>query len=385
MRHRDESIRRPEIDLAIARANSAIASSAAEQTTFVFRPGGVANKNVYTDWPTLAAACTAVQGPRVIEIDGGIVNPVHIPAGTWNFGNRDDVTLVGTPGTAPFNFNVTTLIFDDGAHLSGIGVISRLNMTQAGATPTITIPTGANSLLYLGQGSITTSGTAPFLQADDGGFALVITHDGFHVGTGTAPVFFADGVTAFTVLAFFMLDLSMIDMNTLGKTAALSALSVQIGSSAALFATAQAAALPGGTVVPIIKYRALLESAYADNGAGSAFPGAVFTPICATIAMTPGTGQFIDLHATCIIAKDAAPGSVNVGLQVAGQPFPFVTRTLGFAALEAKEFSIVARVPAAQITPLNVPYTFEFVADASAGGGTLGPTGATMIAYRSNV
>src|SRR5688572_27700727 len=34
---------------------------------FVFRPGGVTDENVYTDWPTLVAQLNGVQGRKILE------------------------------------------------------------------------------------------------------------------------------------------------------------------------------------------------------------------------------------------------------------------------------------------------------------------------------
>lgn len=51
-----------------------------QPSTFVFRPGGVATKNVYTSWSTLVAALATVQGPKRIEFDDSL-GAIQIPAG----------------------------------------------------------------------------------------------------------------------------------------------------------------------------------------------------------------------------------------------------------------------------------------------------------------
>lgn len=72
-------------------------TSAAVQTTFVFRPGGVASGNVYTSWSNLMTALGSVEGPKVIELDASLDsnNRCDIPAGTWDLGGS--TVLRGLP------------------------------------------------------------------------------------------------------------------------------------------------------------------------------------------------------------------------------------------------------------------------------------------------
>jgi len=57
--------------------------------TYVYRPGGVADSNVYTDWSLLMAALdnTRELGLRVLQFDSTFQNPATIPAGVWNMTN----------------------------------------------------------------------------------------------------------------------------------------------------------------------------------------------------------------------------------------------------------------------------------------------------------
>ena len=57
---------------------------ASTQYTYVFRPGGVAGRNVFTTWPALYAATQQVQGPVLIEIDSSLA-PATVPAGAYSF------------------------------------------------------------------------------------------------------------------------------------------------------------------------------------------------------------------------------------------------------------------------------------------------------------
>jgi hypothetical protein len=51
---------------------------------FVFRPGGVACGNVYTDWAVLVGELNSVDGRKMLEFDDSLQSPCRVPAGTWN-------------------------------------------------------------------------------------------------------------------------------------------------------------------------------------------------------------------------------------------------------------------------------------------------------------
>ena len=54
-------------------------------TSFVFRPGGTAGNNVFTDWPSLMTALGSVDGRKFLEFDDSALpagKPCVIPAGT---------------------------------------------------------------------------------------------------------------------------------------------------------------------------------------------------------------------------------------------------------------------------------------------------------------
>jgi hypothetical protein len=91
----------------LARATARAARAAANPgATFVFRPGGIAGANVYTDWPSLMAARAQIQGQAWIQIDDSIVSPATVPAGAWNLDN----------GASNFNDarGTAALVIDDG-------------------------------------------------------------------------------------------------------------------------------------------------------------------------------------------------------------------------------------------------------------------------------
>ena len=48
---------------------------------FVFRPGGVQQDNVFTNWETLVDAMKTVEGRKILEFDDSLVSPCVIPRG----------------------------------------------------------------------------------------------------------------------------------------------------------------------------------------------------------------------------------------------------------------------------------------------------------------
>jgi hypothetical protein len=64
------------------------AIDAADSPVFIFRPGGVAEANVYTDWATLFAKASAYAtgGKPVTVLFDGTISVPTVPVGTWDFG-----------------------------------------------------------------------------------------------------------------------------------------------------------------------------------------------------------------------------------------------------------------------------------------------------------
>ena len=66
--------------------------------TFVYRPGGDAHHNVFTDWPSLMAVLHRVEGRKIIEFDDTLEpSGCEIPAGSWNM---HDVMWTGAAPSA---------------------------------------------------------------------------------------------------------------------------------------------------------------------------------------------------------------------------------------------------------------------------------------------
>jgi hypothetical protein len=85
----------------------------------IYRPGGVAEGNVFTTWPQIITALNATNGATTVYVDSSIVSPAVVPPGTYEgFGcaklapynwRVNPMTLVGT------DFDV--LFISDGATL----------------------------------------------------------------------------------------------------------------------------------------------------------------------------------------------------------------------------------------------------------------------------
>jgi hypothetical protein len=95
---------------------------------FVFRPGGVEDRNVFTDWSTLITAMSSVQGRKMLEFDDSMA-PVTapslepscvIPPGTWPM--KDVVWSGYGPRSSPFAFR-TLVDIADGAVFTDLRMI----------------------------------------------------------------------------------------------------------------------------------------------------------------------------------------------------------------------------------------------------------------------
>jgi hypothetical protein len=102
----------------------------------IFRPGGVAGGNVYTTWPTVMAALTAVNGAVTVYVDSSIA-PAVVPPGIYNgFGcavlSPYNDTLLVTPPSNPIDI----LTIADGATLSRWSSIRGLLTVECTCTTT---------------------------------------------------------------------------------------------------------------------------------------------------------------------------------------------------------------------------------------------------------
>jgi len=153
--------------------------TAASSNVFVFRPGGVADDPVFTDWNLLWARRSLLDGPAVIQIDDSIL-PATIPTGVYDLSN----TLVrGVPGS----ITPTLLTVGAGADITGISTVGD-NLSLLFSTGASTITPAAGSLFSLGKNSsIEAQGPAtPMFSVSSGDFTMLL-EDGASL-TGINPV-----------------------------------------------------------------------------------------------------------------------------------------------------------------------------------------------------
>jgi hypothetical protein len=118
------------------------------ETTFVFKPGGVAAGNVYVTWAALMTAFSSFVGPKAIQFDDSIVTPAVVPAGVYDM---TDTVLLGTK-TKAGGVNVQV-------HLNDGVVFTHLNDVQDNVTlkafgtvlPVVTMTAG--QVFSLGNGA----------------------------------------------------------------------------------------------------------------------------------------------------------------------------------------------------------------------------------------
>ena len=149
--------------------------SANGSNNFVFRPGDPAPAdNVYTDWPTLAAALPTVQGYKTIQFCPGYISPspLVIPPGIWDMKDTEWFGFTKTdPPLADPSGRIVVEIADGATFLNlhamgGELLINNLNTMVAA----IVVPPDG-SLLKIGTSAqgvypvINNLGSAPFVDA----------------------------------------------------------------------------------------------------------------------------------------------------------------------------------------------------------------------------
>jgi len=177
------------IDELYARRGGGGGGKSGTQYAFVYRPGGGASyENVYTDWPSLYAAISLVQGPKLIQVDDSFVSPAVVPAGTY------DLSAVTFASVANYNDNRGTaaLQFASGVHLTwGTLAFEFVDVTCEATTDMYVVPQGVESNLFLIGTSIQCQGAGRFVSvssAGSGGFLIVFARQYSVLGDGTNAV-----------------------------------------------------------------------------------------------------------------------------------------------------------------------------------------------------
>src|SRR5271165_5327396 len=107
--------------------------------TFVFRPGGVQYRNVFTTWPALMAARNQLDPstPVLILIDDRLAGAHMTTVGASAPWNLDQTTLFSTWGTTQ-----ASLIIDVGAQFTSTSLrVSGALFLQSNATAPVWVPT----------------------------------------------------------------------------------------------------------------------------------------------------------------------------------------------------------------------------------------------------
>ena len=147
---------------------------------FVYRPGGVAGGNVYTDLLLLMADRALVEGPAIIEVDDSIVTPAPAPAAVYDF---TDTEVIGNRSRPT---SLTALSFADGATITTFPPRSEaINYLTESTSPVFTTAGGVvvrldDATLTRGPGS-----TAAFIRVTGGTLNLFLQGGGLG---GALPV-----------------------------------------------------------------------------------------------------------------------------------------------------------------------------------------------------
>jgi hypothetical protein len=183
--------------LGIGIANSVMETGFMTASTFVFQPGGTAVANVYTNFASLYAVFSAVNGPKEIFFDDSIISPCVVPnPGTpYNFANTtwggvasyntltggaaveiaDGVTIQGDAADESFSLTITDALY---VTYSGSATV----VNAAGATQEVN--------LFLERGAeLAVSGTGSLIATSNGAYAFLLAGSGAALSaTGAGPV-----------------------------------------------------------------------------------------------------------------------------------------------------------------------------------------------------
>jgi hypothetical protein len=184
----------PLVSIAQDSANLAVTPLALNpQTVFVYRPGGVAGGNVYTSWPTLAAALSVTPGPKTIGVDTSL-GAAHVTVGTWQIG---DVKFQGMGGSP-----IALLTVDDGAHLgtSTSNVTAERCTILCAGTSAVWTPAAAAVVVLQNEGSILTT-TAAGQFVDAGVSVTFLLSSGGSLGDGTHAMCTVEAAGAISLFA----------------------------------------------------------------------------------------------------------------------------------------------------------------------------------------
>lgn len=153
---------------------------------FVFRPGGTAVGNVYTDFALLYAALNAAVGRKILLLDNSIAN-ITIPAGTYNLTNtvlkglwKPDALLIFLPGI----LGTTPVTIPTGVVIQDVAGIENIDISMSAAVSTPFTFSGTNKL-YIRNSYFTTAPAANPIFSKTGSVVINLYRTRF---TGSTPV-----------------------------------------------------------------------------------------------------------------------------------------------------------------------------------------------------
>lgn len=190
--------------------------------TFVLRPGGTTDRNVFTTWAALYAATQLVLGPVLIEVDSSIA-PATVPAGTYNF--PDGVLFQGHDFFSQLDFATGAFL------VSEFLVIQSITFHNDGATSPYS-PTATSEMLVYDAVIESGAGAAPWMHVTVTTVVSALVIDGFS--------FIGDGVhAAITVDAGQVLTMTLIGSSVISAGTIVGAGSVGLQISPSSFIGAQ--------------------------------------------------------------------------------------------------------------------------------------------------
>lgn len=207
--------------------------------TLVYRPGGTAGENVFTDWTLLMAALAQLQGTRVLQFDDSLVSPIVVPVG----GPYDMTGVVWS--TVPDH--LVQVQIPEGASFTKLRAFTdRIHVRFTGATPPIADFTFADEAVSVDNGAeLSSSGAGPMIDISG-------SNATFFVGAQAGFFFVAHAVVnisaAVTVSVFMQGSESALSASTFSGVVG-STLNLVLATSAPfVYSISQAAFL--GTLVP---------------------------------------------------------------------------------------------------------------------------------------
>lgn len=158
------------------------------KTTFVYQPGGTANKNVYTTWASLYADLSANAGPKIVEIDPTFVSPAVIPSGSYNM---QDVTMTVIP-SAITGGATPQVQLANGAVLNNLEAIADGLYVQSLSSSAAIVLSGPHQFFLFRGAKVDGAGGYPCIEVQSGLVNFIIA---FGSNLSTGSLFIAGGAT----------------------------------------------------------------------------------------------------------------------------------------------------------------------------------------------